>query len=141
MAVTAQQFLQRYQNGIAGAGQRFQDGVNASEDWAARYSSADSQQRMATGLQQAINEGRPAAGAQALGTTGWRQRTVARAGNYTGSAQQAATAIQPHVQTIINAGEAARAAANAVTGPKDRTTARNKMIAAMDAIMDAWGRP
>jgi len=139
--VTSAQFLQKFQQGISGGGAAFQSGVAQSDDWAGLYAAPDAQARMAAGLQQAIAEGRPAAGATALGTAGWRARTSEKAGNYTGSATRAAAAIQPYVSTILQAGDAAKAAAAAVTGPKDRTTAANKMVAAMNAIKDTWGRP
>lgn len=139
--VTASEFLNRYQQGIQGAGQKYQNGVQNSDDWAGNYASPESQQRMQQGLQEAIAEGRPAAGAQALGTTGWRNATVEKSGNYTGSASRAAGNIQAHVNTILAAGDAAKAAAAAVTGPKDRNTAAAKMVAAMNAIKDQWGKP
>lgn len=139
--VTQAQFLEKFQRGISGGGEAFRQGVANSDDWAANYSSLEAQQRMADGLSAAIAEGRPAAGARDLGTPGWRSRTTEKAGNYTGSAVRAATNIGPHVAQILSAGDAAKAAAAAVTGPKDRATAQAKMIAAMNAIMDSWGRP
>lgn len=139
--VTSAQFLQKFQQGIQGGGPSFTNGVANSDDWAGNYAAPDAQQRMATGLQEAIAEGRPAAGATRLGTAGWRNKTSEKVSNYTGSASRAAAAIQPHVATILQAGDAAKAAAAAVTGPKDRATAQAKMIAAMNAIMDTWGRP
>lgn len=137
--VSQSEFIKRYQGGISGGGAKFVSGVENSDDWAGNYSSADAQERMATGLQQAIAEGKPAAGAQALGTTGWRSKTKAKSGNYTASAAAAAAAISQHVGTILAAGDAAKAAAQAVTGPKNRATAQAKMIASMNAIMDTWG--
>lgn len=139
--VTQAQFLERYQRGIQNAGTKFEQGVDNSDPWAENYASPDAQQRMAQGLQEAIAEGRPAAGAQALGTTGWRSRTKAKSGNYTGSAAAAAAALTPHIPQILQAGDAAKAAAAAVTGPKNRSTAASKMVAAMNAIKDTWGKP
>lgn len=138
--VSQAEFLKRYQSGISGAGSKFQSGVNNSDDWAGNYASPDAQQRMADGLSAAIAEGRPAAGAQALGTAGWRAKTVAKSGNYTGSAPTAAANITQHVGNILAAGDAAKAAAAAETGPKNRDTAARKMVAAMNAIKDSWGK-
>lgn len=139
--VTQAQFLERYTQGIQGAGTKFEQGVDNSDPWAENYSAPEAQQRMAQGLQEAIAEGRPAAGATALGTGGWRNRTKAKSGNYTGSAQRAASALTPHIPQILAAGDAAKQAAQAVTGPKNRATAASKMVAAMNAIKDTWGKP
>lgn len=138
--VSQSQFLERFSRGISGAGQKFEQGVDNSDDWAGNYSSPDAQQRMAQGLQAAIAEGRPAEGARNLGTSGWRSRTKAKSGNYTGSATRAAANIGPYVGQILAAGDAAKGAAAAVTGPKNRATAKAKASAAIDAIMDAWGK-
>lgn len=138
--VTQAQFLERYQQGISGGGQKFEQGVDNSDDWAGNYASPDSQQRMRDGLANAIAEGRPAAGARDLGTPGWRTKTKAKVGNYTGSAAAAAANITQHVGQILAAGDAAKAAAQAVTGPKNRDTAKRRAAAAIDAIMDAWGK-
>lgn len=137
--VSSSEFLKRYQQGIANAGQKFEQGVENSDPWAENYASPEAQQRMAVGLQAAIAEGKPAAGATALGTPGWRAKTKAKSGNYTGSAPTAAAAMSPHVGQILAAGDAAKAAAAAVTGPKNRATAKAKMSAAIDAIMDTHG--
>ena len=139
--VSQTQFLERFQQGIAGAGQKFEQGVDSSDDWAGNYSSHDAQARMRDGLAKAIADGTPAEGARNLGTTGWRSKTKAKAGNYTGSAARAREGIAPHVGTILAAGDAAKAAAQAVTGPKNRSTSQQKMIAAMNAIMDTHGKP
>lgn len=138
--ISQTEFLKRYQQGISGAGAKFTSGVQASDPWAENYASPEAQQRMVDGLNAAIAEGRPAAGAQALGTSGWRAKTAAKVGNYTGSATTAAANITAHVGTILAAGDAAKSAAAAVTGPKDRATAQAKMIAANNAIMDAYGK-
>ena len=140
MAVTQQQFIDRFKSGISGAGEKYKQGVQTGKPWAENYSSTESQQRMRDGLAKAIDEGRPAAGAQALGTAGYRAKTVEKSGNYTGAAARAAAAITPHVPQILQAGEAARAAAEGETGPKNRDTAARKMVAAMNAIKDAWGK-
>lgn len=138
--VSQAEFLKRYQQGVSGGGAKFSAGVDNSDDWAANYASPDAQQRMADGLAQAIADGRPAQGAQNLGTAGWRNKTKAKSGNYTASAAAAAAAITQHVGQILAAGDAAKAAAQNVTGPKNRATAQAKMIAANNAIMDAWGQ-
>lgn len=141
MAVSQADFLKRYQSGISGAGEKYKAGVNTGKPWAENYASPESQERMREGLSAAIAAGKPAAGAQALGTAGYRAKTIEKAGSYTGSAVRATAGITPHVPQIIQAGEQAAAAAAAVTGPKDRATAKAKQAAAMDAIMDAWGKP
>uniref|UniRef100_A0A6H2A0M1 Uncharacterized protein n=2 Tax=viral metagenome TaxID=1070528 RepID=A0A6H2A0M1_9ZZZZ len=138
--ISQAEFLKRFQSGISGAGQKFEQGVDNSDDWASNYASDAAQARMRDGLAQAIAEGKPAEGARALGTTGWRTKTKAKSGNYTGSASTAAAAIGPHVAQILSAGDAAKAAAAGVTGPKNRSTAKAKSAAAIDAIMSAWGK-
>jgi len=138
--VSQSEFLKRYQAGISGGGAKFTQGVQNSDDWAGNYASPEAQQRMVDGLNAAIAEGKPAEGARALGTPGWRAKTAAKSGNYTGSASAAAAAITAHVGNILAAGDAAKAAAQAVTGPKNRATAQAKMIAANNAIMDQYGK-
>lgn len=138
--VSQAEFLKRYQAGISGGGAKFESGVENSDDWAGNYASDDAQQRMADGLSAAIAEGKPAEGARNLGTTGWRNKTKAKSSNYTGSAKDAAANITQHVGNILAAGDAAKAAAQAITGPKNRATAKAKMSAAIDAIMDSWGK-
>lgn len=140
MAVSQTEFLKRYQSGISGAGPTYKTGVQTGKPWAENYSSPESQAAMQAGLAKAIAEGTPVAGAQALGTAGYRARTVEKAGNYTGSAARATSAITPHVPQIIAAGENSRAAAAAITGPKNRETAKAKMAASLDAVMDTWGK-
>ena len=141
MPVSQADFLKNYEQGIAGAGPKYIDRVRTGEDWEARYSAPESQAAMRDGLTRAIAEGTPVAGARALGTAGYRAKTIEKAPNYTGSASRAAANITPHVPQIIAAGEAAKAAARGVTGPKTRATAKAKQAAALDAIMDAWGKP
>lgn len=140
MTISAAEFQKRYQQGVQGAGEKYKTGVTTGKPWAERYASPDSQERMRQGLANAIAEGTPAAGATALGTAGYRAKTVEKSGNYTGSATRASQAIAPHIPQILQAAEAGRAAADAITGPKDRATAKAKMEANMDAIMTAWGK-
>ena len=141
MAVSQAEFLKRYEQGIAGAGEKYKVGVQTGEDWEARYSAPESQTAMREGLARAIAEGKPTEGARRIGTAGYRARTVEKAPNYTGSATRAKDNITAHVPQILAAGEAAKAAARAVTGPKTRATAKAKQAAALDAIMDAWHKP
>lgn len=140
MAVSQADFLKAYQQGVANSGEKYKKRVATGKPWAENYSSPEAQTAMREGLAKAIAEGRPAAGAQALGTAGYRARTIEKAGNYTASATRAAANITPHIPQIIQAGEASRAAAEAETGPKNRETAKRKMNAALDAVMDAWGK-
>ena len=141
MAVSQAEFLKRYEQGIAGAGEKYKVGVQTGEDWEARYSAPESQTAMREGLAAAIAAGTPVEGARRIGTTGYRNVTIAKAPNYTGSATRAKENITAHVPQILAAGEAAKAAARATTGPKTRATAKAKQAAALDAIMDAWGKP
>jgi hypothetical protein len=140
VAVSQADFLKNYQQGIAGSGEKYKKRVATGKPWAENYSSPEAQAAMRDGLARAIEEGRPAAGAQALGTAGYRAKTIEKAGNYTASAARAAAAITPHIPQIIQAGEASRQAAAAVPGPKNRATAKAKMAAALDAVMDTWGK-
>ena len=141
MPVSQADFLKSYEQGIVGAGEKYKERVRTGEDWEARYSAPESQAAMRDGLARAIAEGKPVEGARRLGTAGYRAKTIEKAPNYTASAPRAAAAITPHVPQILAAGEAAKAAARAVTGPKTRATAKAKQAAALDAIMDAWHKP
>jgi hypothetical protein len=138
--VSESEFLEAFERGISTGGEKFKKGVERSKDWEAAYTSPSAQAAMEEGLRRAIAEGKPAAGAREKGTAGWRADTTAKAGNYTGSAKRARSNMAPVASKILAAGDRASAAAAAVTGPKDRATAKAKAAAAIDAIMDEWGK-
>jgi len=132
--------VQKFQTAVAGAGAAYADGVaSPKKDWLSAYTAA--QPRMQAGLQAAIAAGKPLKGAQASGGTGnWQQKASTKgARNYTAAAADAATGYAAKVDKVLQAGEAARRAANALPD----TTIDQRMqraVAAMKAVHDHWGR-
>ena len=72
--------LQRWRAGTGQAQAKYTSGVQNSADWAGAYTAAVPQ--MGQAIQAALAAGRFEAGAQRIGTQGWRQQTVAKAGNW-----------------------------------------------------------
>lgn len=72
----------RWRNGVAAAGGRYTQGVQAVGDWAGAATAPAAVQARNAGLQEAIASGRIDAGIQRVGTQGWKNATVAKAGNW-----------------------------------------------------------
>ena len=138
--VTVEEYLDRLERGIETGGARFGLGVERSEDWEANYSDPEAQERMVTNLREAIKEGKPVKGAKKLGTAGWRAITAEKAGAYTASAKRARANAARKAEVVIAAGEAAKAAAAAVTGFTGRDLVREKLMAAYDARKEVWDK-
>lgn len=138
--VTVEEYLDRLETGIETGGARFGLGVERSEDWEANYSDPEAQERMVTNLREAIEAGKPVKGAKKLGTAGWRAITAEKVGAYTASAKRARTNAAKKAAIVIEAGEAARAAAAAVTGFTGRDLVRERLMAAYDARKEVWDR-
>ena len=66
----------RMKSGVAASGTRYAQGIQNSADWAG--ATAGAADRYATGVQQAIANGKFQAGVQALGTASWRSITAAK---------------------------------------------------------------
>lgn len=130
--------LQKYQNGVAGGGAAYAAGVqNPKSDWLQAYTA--SQQRMVTGMQQAISEGRMQKGAQASGgTQNWQTKASSKgARNYAGAAQDAANAYAQKLPQIMSAAAAAQAAAKSMpNGTIEQRIARS--AAAQLATSKFW---
>lgn len=74
--------VQRWQQGVGAAGGRYVQGVQGVTDWAGAATAPAAVQARNAGLQRAISEGRIDRGIQAVGTQGWKNATVAKAGNW-----------------------------------------------------------
>lgn len=136
MAKTPQQISEKYQRRVQAAGPDYQAGVqNPSRSWSEGYVS--SVNRMVQGFQNAVAEGKPQQGVQALGDTGWKNKTLAKANRYTESAQVAAQGYAARAQEILQAAQAAQSAAGAI--PNDTFENRiQRATASMRAISDYW---
>jgi hypothetical protein len=80
----------------------YEQGVQGySGDWAGATTSQ--QQTMLNNVTQAITSGRWAAGVQAVGTAGWKAKTVAKSNNYSGGYSTGAADQAIAIGKIINA--------------------------------------
>lgn len=134
---TPEQLVEKYQRGVQGAGQDYANGVaNPSRPWdAATIASAS---RWRNSLQEAMTNGSFQKGVQKAGNARWQQRaTQIGAQRYASSASEAAQAYQAKAAQIVAAGNAARAAANAM--PNDTLEARlQRMVSSARAISNFW---
>lgn len=102
---TAQQAAANWAASAGRAQAAYQQGVESySGDWAGATTSQEG--ALLSGVTEAITSGRWRQGVQAVGTAGWKSKTVARIGNYgtgfsAGAADQAA-AIQKIVAALGN---------------------------------------
>lgn len=87
---TAQQALQRWQQGTQTALPRYTQGVANSADWAGNFAAAEPQ--MIANLTQALNSGHVTRRVQAVGTAGWRTKTQAKAQNWVAGVSSAQAA-------------------------------------------------
>lgn len=99
--------LSRWKSGTSASGPKYTQGVQAGKSWTAGYIAAEP--AMAAAIQAALAAGRFTAGVNALGDTGYKNATVAKAGNWmTGvNTQQAANNfLQGYqiVQQVVGAG-------------------------------------
>jgi hypothetical protein len=134
---TPEQITSKFQAGIQAAGQAYAQGVqNPSRPWAS--ATVAGQARWQAGIQQAIAQGSFARGVQKAGDAKWQQAASGKgARNFTAAAPDAAAAYAQKAQQIISAGQAARAAANAM--PSDSQEARlQRAVASMRAISAYW---
>jgi hypothetical protein len=111
MAKTLDQTVSRWQQGASGAQQAFTDGVNnTTVDVVGR--AIANQAGLLNGFTQAVNSGFWASQLSKVGTSGWKNRTVAKAANYgtgiTAGADRYASAMSTWLPRIIQAANAAK---------------------------------
>lgn len=134
---TPEQIADKYQRGVAGAGQDYLNGVQApSRPWAA--ATVASAQRWQTGIQQAISDNKFQRGVQAAGDAKWQTRAAdIGAQRYTQAATTAAAAYAQIAARIMAAGSAASQAAGAMpNATQDQRIQR--AVAAMKATSQYW---
>ncbi|MBV6438299.1 MAG: hypothetical protein AELANPGJ_03600 [Anaerolineae bacterium] len=138
MAKTAQQIVQKYERGMQGAGENYRQGIqNPSRDWAQGLQ--NSKQKMITGFQQAMSDGKFDAGVQRTGTAGWKQKTLDKAGNYSGAVQRAVAGYQAQAQNIAAVSAEVSQTVNAM--PNATLDQRlERMRANALGIREAWNR-
>lgn len=138
MPKSREQVMNRYQRGMTGAGTAYREGVqNTDNSWAGNY--IEAAPRMVEGIQRAVAENRPQNAVRALGDSGWREKTLAKADRFTASTTIAVANYGGVVDKVIAAGEAARRAAREIDG----TTLEGriaKVEAAVRATMRHWGK-
>ncbi|HTR78230.1 MAG TPA: hypothetical protein VMH39_08975 [Gemmatimonadaceae bacterium] len=81
MAKTLQQTVQNWTNGAAGGQQAYVDGINGTTVDVVGNAIA-AQSAMVSGFTQAVTSGRWARNLQAVGTSGWKTASVAKAANW-----------------------------------------------------------
>lgn len=82
LKTTASDAVTRWKAGVAGAGTRYTAGVQKATNWAENATTADAIQARNAGLQAAMANGTIEDGIRRVGTTGWKNATVAKAGNW-----------------------------------------------------------
>lgn len=75
-------FVTRWRAGVGAAGNRYQTGIQNSGDWAGAATAPQASQARATNWNQAQTSGHIDRRIQNLGTQGWRNATIAKAGNW-----------------------------------------------------------
>lgn len=134
---TPEQIADKYQRGVSAGAQDYAAGVqNPTKSWASATAAA--QRRWANGVQAAMQNGSFARGVQAAGDAKWQQRAASiGAQRYAAAAPDAAAAYAQKAAQIVAAGNAARAAANQISG--DTQEARiQRAVNSMRATSDYW---
>lgn len=138
MPKNAADIAAKYQSRVAGAGADYAKGVQSPRrDQYTAFAAAES--RMAAGTQKALAEHKAVKNAQKKGgTVRWQQAAQTKgAQNYSASATYAAQGYAAVADKVISAGEAARAAANAMPADTlDQRIARS--AAAQRATSKHW---
>lgn len=139
---TGSQIAEKYQRGVAGAGQDYVAGVqNPSRPWAA--ATVQGEARWRAGIQAAISAGSFGKGVQKAGDQKWQNGALNKgAQRYQAAAGEAAAAYSQVADRIMSAATAAR---NAVSNMPSETLEQRiaKSAAAQRAISAAWngGKP
>ena len=115
MAKSLQQTVSNWQTKASGAQTAFTDGVQGTTvDVVGRAIAA--QPAMVSNFNQAVNSGYWAARLGAVGTSGWKAATVAKAANYSTGISAGVNAYQSAMQTWLPIIDQAAAAAKAMPG-------------------------
>lgn len=136
---TAEQIAEKYGRRVAGAGADYAAGVQApSRPWA--QATIASEPRWKAGITEAISKKSFTRGVQKAGDAKWQERaSTIGASRYTAAAPEAASAYAAVAGQIMQAGNAARQAAQAM--PNATLEQRlQRAVAAMKATSDFWGR-
>lgn len=134
---TPEQIAEKYQRGVAGAGQDYATGVqNPSRSWS--QATAGASGRWRTGVQDAIQNNSFARGVQRAGDGKWQAGALEKgAQNYAAAATRAASQYAQVAAQIMAAGSAAQAkVANMPTDTLDQRIARS--AAAQREISSFW---
>ena len=136
MAKSPQQIAEKYARRIAASQQDYEAGVrNPSKSWSDGYKS--SVPRMVQGFQEAAANNKMQRGVDAVGDSGWQQRTLEVASRYSQSAQNAGQKYAQRANDIMGAAQAGQNAASQIAP----TTFENRMqrtLANATAIRDYW---
>jgi hypothetical protein len=135
--VSAQVAAKRYRDGIAGAGTKYQDGIDQAENWEQGY--IREAPKMERRLISALQAGRHIDGVRKISHRGWQEKTKAKSANYVNSAGEAGKAYEAVASSVITAAQAGRDAANAVD-PSRPDAWKERMIANAIAIARSWGK-
>jgi len=134
MAVpTAQQILDAWKAGTAGAGGKYTAGIQSVQDWAGPTLAAAGAWQQ--GLQAAFANGAWQTGVQRVGTGTWKNQTVAKAGNWTtavNSPQAQANMLAGAQKLVGMLGTADSAISSLPRGTYDQNKAR--MLAFIDSM-------
>ncbi len=134
---TPEQIAEKYQRGVAGAGQDYAAGVaNPSRPWAS--ATAAGSKRWASSITQAIQNNSFARGVQAAGDAKWQQAAVNKgAQRYQGAAQEAGQAYSALAGRIMGAAAAAQSAVSSMPNEtQEQRIARASQ--AMRAVSTYW---
>jgi hypothetical protein len=99
---TAQQAAQNWQQSAGRAATGYQQGIEGySGDWAG--ATVNQEAALLTNFQQSVTSGQWRAGVQAVGTAGWKSKTVAKIGNYSTGFSAGAQDQAAAIAKIMNA--------------------------------------
>lgn len=139
MAKDPQVVLQLYTAGVQSAGPKYQAGVRAaSTDWEQAAKSDNAEAAYANGVARAAAQKSRQKALQSVTGASWAAAAAdVGASNYTRAAPQAATKFQVQLPTILQAGDAAKAAARAIPGVTmaDRL---QRAVAAATVVHRTW---
>jgi hypothetical protein len=134
---TAEQVVDKFRRGVAGAGTDYANGVaNPSRPWA--QATVAGQARYEAGVQKAISNKSFAKGVQAAGDAKWSEAAQTKgAARFAQAADQAATAYQKVAGDVMAAANAARA--KALSMPDTSLEARiQRSVEAQKATSTFW---
>ena len=134
---SAEQLIEKYQRGVAGAAGDYAQGVqNPSRPWAA--ATQQGAKRWASGVQKAIQENSFQKGVSKAGDSKWQEAALNKgAQRYSAAAGEAANAYAQVAGAVMSAGAAAQSAvANMPDETLDQRIARS--AAAQRAVSAAW---